>query len=126
VTWGPPAYSVDQAVFPWYHSQGGLNHANVNDTEMDRLVVAQRREQDKERQKALWKDIEARILDQLWNVFFPTSVFSRGFWHNYMVNYRPHGIGSYVCYGNAMARAVWLDAGAPGVAVMPQALEASA
>ena len=48
ITWGPPVYSVDQAVYPWYHSKGGLNHNNVNDAEMDRLVTAQRQEMDEE------------------------------------------------------------------------------
>jgi len=123
ITWGPPAYSVDQAVYPWYHSQGGLNHSNHDDPEMDRLVTAQRGEADPDAQRELWREIEARILDQVWEVFFPTGIYGRGFWHNYMVNYRPHGIGSYVCYGNAQARAVWLDEGAPGTAVWPEVIE---
>jgi peptide/nickel transport system substrate-binding protein len=119
ITWGPPAYSVDQMVFPWYHSKGGLNHNNVNDAEMDRLVTAQRAELVPEAQKELWHQIEARIFDQVWDVFVPRGQISRGFWHNYMINYRPHGIGSYVCYGNAQARSAWLDEGAPGAALWP-------
>ncbi|MBM3139901.1 MAG: ABC transporter substrate-binding protein [Chloroflexi bacterium] len=119
VTWGPPSYSVDQVVFPWYFSKGGLNQNNVNDPEMDRLVTAQRREQNRDAQKELWRQIERRILDQVWNVFFPTSIFARGFFHNFMVNYRPHGIGGYTCYANAQSRSVWLDKGAPGTAVWP-------
>ena len=64
--------------YPWYHSQGGLNHANVNDAEMDRLLVAQRRETNPERQKELWKQIEARTFDQVWQVFYPIGIFGRG------------------------------------------------
>ena len=113
ITWGPPAYSVDQAVFPWYLSTGGLNFNNVNDAEMDRLLVAQRGEGDADAQKEIWQQIEARIFDQVWDVFFPETAFRRELFHNYMVNYRTHGIGNWVCYANAQARSVWLDEGAP-------------
>ncbi len=44
---------MDSVTYPWYHSKGGLNHANVNDAEMDRLLVTQRREKNPEAQKAL-------------------------------------------------------------------------
>ncbi len=44
VTWGPPAYAVDQTLFPWYFSKGGLNHNNHNDPTMDKLVTATRRQ----------------------------------------------------------------------------------
>jgi ABC-type transport system substrate-binding protein len=120
ITWGPPVYSVDQAVFPWYYSKGGLNHNNVNDAEMDRLVVAQRKEQKLEAKKELWLQIEARIYDQVWNRFFPTSGIARTFWHNYVINVRPHGIsGTLSCYGDGKARALWLDKGAPSAAQLP-------
>ena len=114
VTWGPPAYSVDQMVFPWYHSNGGLNHANVNDPEMDKLLEAQRAEQDFEASKEIWQQIEDRIYDQVWQVLFPTAMTARRLWHNYVLNWRPHGIASFTCYGNGMARSMWLDEGAPG------------
>jgi hypothetical protein len=120
VTWGPPSYSVDQVTYPWYYSKGGLNHANVNDAEMDRLLLAQRREKNPEAQKDLWKQIETRYFDEVWQVWFPIGVVARGFWHNYMLNFRPHGIGSYTCYANAQARAVWLDEGAPNALAMPE------
>jgi hypothetical protein len=44
----------------------------------------------------------------------------RIFYHNYIVNIRPHGIASTLsCYGDGKARAIWLDEGAPAVALMP-------
>jgi ABC-type transport system substrate-binding protein len=113
ITWGPPAYSVDQMVFPWYLSTGGLNFNNVDDAEMDRLLIAQRGEGNADAQRELWQQIEARIFDQVWDVFFPETAFRRELFHNYMVNYRTHGIGNYTCYANAQARSVWLDEGAP-------------
>jgi peptide/nickel transport system substrate-binding protein len=120
VTWGPPGYSVDQVTYPWYHSKGGLNHANVNDAEMDGLLVAQRREKSVEAQKEIWKKIERKYFDEVWQVWYPIGVQTRTFWHNYMVNWRPHGIGTYTCYANAQARAVWLDEGAPNALAMPE------
>jgi peptide/nickel transport system substrate-binding protein len=120
VTWGPPAYSVDQVVYPWYHSKGGLNHANVSDAEMDRLLVAQRRERNPEAQKEIWRQIEKRYFDEVWQVWFPIGVVARNVWHNYMINFRPHGIGAFTCYANAQARAVWLDEGAPNAMALPE------
>ncbi len=120
VTWGPPSYSVDQVTYPWYHSKGGLNHANVNDTEMDALLVAQRREKNPEAQKEIWKKIEKRYFDEVWQVWFPINVVARAFYHNYLVNFRPHGIGAWTCYANAQARGIWLDEGAPNALAMPE------
>jgi len=113
ITWGPPSYSVDQVVYPWYLSTGTLNHNNVVDAAMDELLIAQRGEIDPEAQLDLWRQIEHRILDQVWEVFVPANTYQRYFWKNYMLNYRPHGIGGYTCYGNGQARAVWLEEGAP-------------
>jgi len=109
ITWGPPAYSVDQMVYPWYHSQGGLNHNNVNDPTIDELVTAQRAEQDAEARKEIWRDIEERILDQVWDVFTPTGIWSRRLWHNWALNFRPHGLGNLTTYATHQLRAVWLD-----------------
>ncbi|MCC6238470.1 MAG: ABC transporter substrate-binding protein [Dehalococcoidia bacterium] len=120
VTWGPPSYSVDQVTYPWYHSKGGVNHANVNDKEMDDLLVAQRREKNPEAQKEIWKKIEKRYFDEVWQVWFPINVVGRSVFHNYMINFRQHGIGEYTCYANAQARAVWLDEGAPNVLAIPE------
>jgi ABC-type transport system substrate-binding protein len=93
VTYGPPVYAVDQALYPFYHSTAGLNHNNVNDAEMDRLVTAQRREQNRERQKELWLQAETRILDQVWTVYYPSICFQRIF-STTTCELRPHGTPS--------------------------------
>jgi ABC-type oligopeptide transport system substrate-binding subunit len=119
-TFGPPVYTPDQALYPFFHSTAGLNHNNVNDAEMDRLVTAQRREQNLERQRELWKQAEDRILDQVWSVYYPVAAFQRIFYHNYVINIRPHGIGSSLsCYADGKARSIWLDEGAPQAMMMP-------
>jgi peptide/nickel transport system substrate-binding protein len=119
MTFGPPAYSVDQAVYPFYHSKGGVNFGNLSDPEMDRLVEIQRREQNPEAQKETWKKIWDRELDIVYDVFLPLGPTTGGsFFHNYVINWRAHGIGSATCYANRQLKSVWLDAGAPATAVL--------
>jgi ABC-type transport system substrate-binding protein len=117
MTFGPPAYSVDQSIYPFYHSKGGLNFGNRNVPELDRLLEAQRAELDKVKQKEIWKQIWDMQLDQVYDVFLPTTTLSRGFWHNYVIGYRPFPNG-LSCYGNSQLRSVWLDEGAPNVAAL--------
>ncbi|MFN8639509.1 MAG: ABC transporter substrate-binding protein [Dehalococcoidia bacterium] len=112
MTFGPPAYSVDQSIYPFFFSKGGLNFGNVNDPALDKLLADQRRELNKEAQKELWKKIWDMQLDQNWVVYLPTQLESRGFWHNYVLNYRPFPSG-LSCYGNSQVRGMWLDEGAP-------------
>ncbi|PKN81164.1 MAG: hypothetical protein CVU47_07795 [Chloroflexi bacterium HGW-Chloroflexi-9] len=109
ITWGPPAYAVDQTIYPWYHSKGGLNHNNVNDAAMDKLVSDQRVEADPVKKMELWREIEAKIYDQVWDVFTPTNFQRRGLFHNYVINFRQHGLGALTTYCTAQLRAVWLD-----------------
>ena len=111
VTWGPAGFSMDQWIFPWYHSNGGLNYNNINDPEMDTLLERQRAATDLEEKKALWQQVWDRLHDQVWDVFYPVGL-GRTAWHNYTLNYRPHGLMSgFVCYTSDQARAIWLDEG---------------
>jgi len=113
--WGPPGYSMDQWIFPFYHSAGSLNYGSVNDSELDDLLVKQRSETDPAAQKDLWFQVSERIHDKVYQAWFPEPLV-RVSWHNYVMNHRYHGLmGSYVCYANDQARAVWLDDGAPNV-----------
>ncbi|MCB9483508.1 MAG: ABC transporter substrate-binding protein [Dehalococcoidia bacterium] len=112
--WGPPGYAMDQWIFPFYHSAGGLNYGSINDADLDDLLVAQRTETDAAAQKDLWKQVWDRIHDKVYQMWFPESLM-RASWHNYMLNFRHHGLmGSYTCYASDQARALWLDEGAPG------------
>ena len=113
--WGPPGYSMDQWLYPFYHSQASLNYGSINDPILDGLLVKQRQETDPVAQRAVWGDIWNLIHDQVYQAWWPVG-FARTAWHNYMLNYRSHGlVGSYVCYASDQARAIWLDDGAPGV-----------
>ncbi|MFN8639118.1 MAG: ABC transporter substrate-binding protein [Dehalococcoidia bacterium] len=121
MTFGPPAYSVDQSVYPFYHSKGGLNFGNLNDPEVDKLVEAQRRELKLDVQKDIWKQLWNKELDIVYDVYLPLGPTSGGsFYHNYVVNWRNHGIGSSTCYANGGIRAVWLDQGAPSTMFMDE------
>ncbi|MFN8583581.1 MAG: ABC transporter substrate-binding protein, partial [Gemmatimonadaceae bacterium] len=123
MTFGPPSYSVDQSVYPFFHSKGGVNFGNLNAPDLDKLLADQRREQNNEARKEIWKKIWNWQLDQIYDVYMPENPRPRILWHNWMLGFRPHGIGTYGCYGNGQARSVWLDEGAPAVAVLPQAVE---
>ncbi|MDO9445075.1 MAG: hypothetical protein Q7K37_07130, partial [Dehalococcoidia bacterium] len=112
--WGPPGYSMDQWIYPFYHSQASLNYGSINDATLDDLLVKQRQETDPVAQKALWQQIWDRIHDQVYQMWVPVG-FARPVRHNYVMNYRYHGlVGSETCYASDQARAVWLDDGAPG------------
>ncbi len=111
--WGPAGYSMDQWIYPFYHSQGGTNYGNVNDPQLDTLLESQRTEPDPDTQKDLWKQVYDRIHDKVYQAWFPEALV-RSTWHNYVMNYRQHALmGSIVCYSNDQARAMWLDDGAP-------------
>ena len=113
MTFGPPAYSVDQIAFPFMHSTGGANFGSIDDPELDQLIEAQREELDDEARRDLWHQIWDRDLDQVYYMYLPENAARHSVWHNYMLNFRPHGLGTYTCYGNGIARSVWLDEGAP-------------
>jgi peptide/nickel transport system substrate-binding protein len=109
--WGPPGYSMDQWIYPFYHSSGSLNYGSVNDPELDALLVAQRAEGNADAQKALWQQVWDRIHDQVYQMWFPERM-QRPAHNNYILNYRTHGwVGTYTCYSAAQARSIWLDGG---------------
>ncbi|MGE3962390.1 MAG: ABC transporter substrate-binding protein [Dehalococcoidia bacterium] len=110
--WGPPGYSMDQWLYPFYHSAGSLNYGSINDSALDDLLVAQRREADPAAQKALWQQISDHVHDQVYQAWWPVG-FQRAVWHNYVMNHRGHGwAGTWGCYSSDQARSIWLDDGA--------------
>ncbi len=111
--WGPPGYSMDQWLFPFYYSAGSLNYGSVDDATLDDLLIAQRRETDATAQKDLWMQISDHVHDMVYQMWWPVG-FSRASWHNYVLNFRYHGLaGAWGCYSSDQARAIWLDDGAP-------------
>ena len=111
--WGPPGYSMDQWIYPFYHSTGSLNYGSVNDPELDDLLVKQRASSNPDEQKDLWTQVYDRIHDKVYQAWFPEAQ-NRSVWHNYFLNMREHGwIGSYTCYAADQARAMWIDDGSP-------------
>jgi peptide/nickel transport system substrate-binding protein len=112
--WGPPGYAMDQWIFPFYHSTAGNNYGSVNDPELDALLEKQRQETDPAAQKEVWQQVWDRLHDQVYQVWLPEAL-TRIAWHNYMLNYRDHGLmGSYTCYSNDQARAIWLEDSSTG------------
>ena len=111
--WGPPGYSMDQWIFPFYHSTGSLNYGSINDATLDDLLVKQRAEANADAQLELWKQIYDRIHAQVYQAWFPEAQ-GRPAYHNYILNYRSHGwMGNYTCYSSDQGRAMWLSEDAP-------------
>ncbi len=113
--WGPPGYSMDQWLQPFYHSKGSLNYGSVEDPALDALLAKQRAESNPAAQKEIWNQISTMIHDKVYQAWWPVAL-QRNAFHNYVLNYRAHGLaGPWTCYGNDQARSVWLDEGAnPG------------
>jgi len=111
--WGPPGYSMDQWLYPFYYSAGSLNYGSIEDPALDSLLVAQRAETNVDAQKELWLQISEHVHDTVYQMWWPVG-FSRASWHNYVLNFRYHGLaGAWGCYSSEQARAIWLDDGAP-------------
>ncbi len=113
--WGPPGYSMDQWLTPFYHSKGGLNYGSIEDPALDALLLKQRTEANPVAQKEIWHQISTLIHDKVYQAWFPVPL-QRNSWHNYYLNYRPHGlVGTVPCYATPQLRSVWLDEGSnPG------------
>ena len=80
---------------------------------MDKLLEGQRAETDPEAKKELWQQVWDMIHDQVWDVWYPVGL-SRTAWHNYVLNYRPHGLmGGFVCYTSSNVKTMWFDEGSP-------------
>jgi len=111
--WGPAGFSMDQWIFPFYHSTGGNNYGSIVDPDLDALLEAQRSETDAAQKKETWMKVWDRIHDMVYQAWFPEALL-RYSWHNYMMNYRPHGLmGDTVCYSSDQHRATWLEEGSP-------------
>ncbi|MFN8638539.1 MAG: ABC transporter substrate-binding protein [Dehalococcoidia bacterium] len=113
IVWGPPGNSVDQWLYPWYHSKGGLNYGSKGNDDLDKLLDQQRRESNLESRKATWQKIWTTIHEQVWDLWWPEAHL-RSAWHNWVLNYRPHGLlDGWVCYANHNLSSMWLDKDAP-------------
>ncbi len=109
--WGPPGYSMDQWLTPFFHSKGSLNYGSIDDPALDALLLKQRAETNPAAQKEIWNQISTLIHDKVYQAWWPVAL-QRNSFHNYMLNYRGHGlVGTVPCYSGGQLRAVWLDEG---------------
>ena len=114
IVWGPAGFSMEQWIYPWNHSKGGLNYNNINDPDMDRVLEAQRAEVDLEAKKVLWQEFWDLLHDRMYDVYYPVGLARRA-WHNNVLNYRGHGLmGPWVCYTSDQVRSMWIEDQFPG------------
>lgn len=108
ISWGPPNFTADGWLYPFYNSSGGANYNGVNDPDLDKLLQQQRQELDANRRKAIIRQIDQRLLDQNYDVFFPNN-WIRQMWTSSAKNFRPHGFLSHsLCYCAPEYAQVWL------------------
>jgi ABC-type transport system substrate-binding protein len=109
MVWGPPNFSVDGWLSPFYLTDGGSNYNSVSDPDLEKLIQAQRHEIDATKRRQVLKQIYDHLNDQNYDVWLPQE-WIRDAWPSGLKNYRPHGfLGHGVCYSPPQFRAVWLD-----------------
>jgi len=109
ISWGPPNLTADGWLYPFYNSKGGTNYNGVNDPDLDKLLDQQRKELDAGKRKEIIKQIDKRLGDQNYDVFFPNS-WVRQAWLTSIKNFRPHGFMSHSqCYLAHSYSQVWID-----------------
>ncbi len=111
MVWGPPNYSIDGWVYPWYVTGGGLNYNSVADPQLDNLLKAQRKEADPNKRKDILRQLDKYLNDQNYDIWWPQTWY-REAWPVWLKNYRTHGFaGTSTCYTCAQMRWVWIDRG---------------
>lgn len=107
--WGPPNYSIDGWIYPWYITGGGLNYNNVSDPQLDTLLRAQRKESDANKRRDILRQIDTYLNDQNFDVWYPQG-WIRSAWPSWVKNFRIHGFaGTVPCYVAGQLRSVWVD-----------------
>ena len=85
---------LDSHLFGSFHSAGTLNHPKIRDSELDKLLEAQRREVDSEKRGQLHRQAARRIIDQAWGTTL-TYPAKQVIWHPYVKGIYPR-FGDYV------------------------------
>ncbi|HLE82455.1 MAG TPA: ABC transporter substrate-binding protein, partial [Dehalococcoidia bacterium] len=108
--WYIPGYDVDTELYAFLHSKGAKNYGFYKNPEMDKLLEAQRKEQDPTKRKEILKKIWDLQLSDMPLIWYPTGRGING-WRPYVKNFRPHTyMGTLSCYttGNNN-RIIWHD-----------------
>jgi peptide/nickel transport system substrate-binding protein len=63
------AQSDPDAQYVWWHSGSPVNFGRIDDPEIDRLLDAGRRETDPEKRAEVYRDLNRRFAQQIWNLW---------------------------------------------------------
>ncbi|MBI4234233.1 MAG: ABC transporter substrate-binding protein, partial [Chloroflexi bacterium] len=101
---------TDLDAFAWkVHTQGPENFQNISDPEIDRLVEAQRGEFDLQKRRALARQIDERLRDQVW-ILLPAQHYFAEFTRPYMQNWVTHDLYYFIHGWGAFAiEYTWYD-----------------
>jgi peptide/nickel transport system substrate-binding protein len=109
VSWGPPNFTADGWLYPFYSSSGGTNYNGVSDPDLDKMLDAQRKELDATKRKDILKQIDVHLHDQNYDIFFPQP-WDRQMWSSSIKNFRNNGfMGHSQCYLAGEYPQVWID-----------------
>jgi peptide/nickel transport system substrate-binding protein len=103
----PNVIEMDSWTYLYMYSKSPKNCWHINDPEVDALCVAQRRELDPNKRKAVWKQLWDKELDQ---VYRPSVPADKGIGHHSpkLHNALSNQAHEWPTYGNAMSEIVWI------------------
>ena len=103
----PNVIEMDSWTYLYMHSKSPKNAWRINDPKVDSLVEAQRKELDRTKRRAIWKQLWDMELDQC---FRPSVPAARGIGYHSpkLHNVLPNQAHQWPTYGNAMTEVVWL------------------
>jgi len=101
-----PAGDPDEVMWDMYHSTSARNSCRVNDPKLDKLLEAQRREMDKDKRRAILKELQIYLGEQMYQM---QTISQPGYdiWQPYWHGNPRHMVPAYNIGGRIMLG--WID-----------------
>jgi peptide/nickel transport system substrate-binding protein len=80
---------LDEIVYTMFYSKSAGNYGRIKDPKLDDLVLAQRKDPDLEKRKAIWKQIATYVAQSSWSADLYYTYRYR-IWHSYLKDYYPN------------------------------------
>lgn len=101
-----PAGDPDEVMWDMYHSTSARNASRVKDPKLDELLEAQRRELNEEKRRAILKELQIYLGEQMYQM---QTISQPGYdtWQPYLRGHQRHMVPAYNIGGRCML--TWLD-----------------
>ena len=103
----PNVVEMDSWTYLYMYSKSPKNAWHINDPQIDALCEAQRRELDRGKRQAIWKQLWDKELDQVYRPSVPAAR-GIGFHSPKLHNVLPNQAHQWPTYGNAMSEVIWM------------------